>query len=111
MVAHGQYKPGANFKADFKQHMLTPTEKEPLTFYQRDIIHTNVAGGALATVGIPVLTAGIIGLNGENQQMAITGVIFGGLATLGSMALHTIGIEKLLRYEKKGYLKPATVSK
>jgi len=106
LSASAQMAPDAEFKTVFKQHMLTPTEKPKLSFYQRDIIHHNVAGGALAAVGIPVLTASALGYQ-DNQGMAITGFIFGGLATAGAVALHTIGIKKLVQYTKQGKLNDA----
>lgn len=106
LSASAQMAPDAEFKAVFKQHMLTPTEKPQLTFEQRDIIHHAIAGGLLSTVGIPVVTASILGYN-ENPQMAITGFVFGGLATAGSIALHALVIKKAARYKKAGLLVPS----
>ena len=94
-----QYAPEADFKTVFKQHMLTPTEKPQLSFEQRDIIHHAIAGGLLSTAGIPVITASILGYE-KNPQMAITGFVFGGLATAGAIALHAITIKKAAKYHK-----------
>lgn len=100
LSASAQYSPDADFKQAFKQHMLTPTEKPQLSFEQRDIIHHAIAGGALATAGIPVVTAAILGYE-NNPQMAITGFIFGGLATAGAIAVQAITIKKAAQYHKK----------
>ena len=81
-----------------------PHQKPQLSFEQRDVIHTHVAGGALATIGIPVVTASILGINSDNQNMAVTGLVFGGSAVVGSIVLHALGINKLIRYKKAGKL-------
>jgi hypothetical protein len=103
--AAAQYAPEDDFKQVFKQHMLTPTEtnKPQLTFEQRDIIHHNIAGGILAAVSIPVLVSSILTFaeQGENQQLAATGLSFGGAAFIGSITLHSIGLKKLVQYHKQ----------
>ena len=106
--ASAQYNDKNDFKQAFKQHMLTPTEQKEtkLTFEQRDVLHHNLAGGLLAAVGIPVVTASALEVNGENVNMAATGLAFGGAALIGSIVLHTLGINKLIRYKKEGKLPP-----
>lgn len=103
-----QYQPQDDFKQAFKQHMLKPTETEKpkLNFYQRDVLHHNIAGGVLAAVSIPVLVSSIITVatDGPNTNMAATGLAFGGVALGGSITLHSIGIKKLFRYKKQGHL-------
>ena len=108
LSTQAQYNEKDNFKQAFKQHMLTPTKqvKPQLTFEQRDVLHTNLAGGLLATVGIPIVTHSALEVTGENQNMAITGLVFGGAAVVGSIVLHTLGINKLIRYKKAGKLPP-----
>lgn len=103
-----QYQPQPDFKQEFKQHMLTPTETEKpkLNFYQRDVIHHNIAGGILAAVSIPVLVSSVLTFakQGQNQELAATGLAFGGMAFGGSITLHSIGLKKLVKYSKEGKL-------
>lgn len=99
LSASAQMAQDATFKEEFKQHMLTPTEKPKLNFEQRDIIHHAIGGGALATIGIPVVTASILSYQ-NNPNMAITGFIFGGMATAGAVALHSLAIKKAVKYHK-----------
>jgi hypothetical protein len=108
LSAAAQYQPQQDFKQVFKQHMLTPTEqkKPKLTFEQRDVLHHNLAGGILAAIGIPVVTHSALEINTENVNMAATGLAFGGAALVGSIVLHTLGINKLIRYKKEGKLPP-----
>lgn len=99
---NAQYAPEADFKAEFQRHMAVMSEKPNLSFEQRDVLHTNIAGGILATIAIPVIVASTITFvtGGDDTNMAATGLAFGGIGLGGSFALHAIGIKKAVRYHK-----------
>ena len=104
LSASAQYNDTNNFKQAFKQHMLTPTEhqKPKLTFEQRDIVHHHVAGAILLAVASPIIVASSLTFaqNGENTNLAGTGLAFGTIAVGGSFTSHGIGFKKLHRYRK-----------
>lgn len=100
--AKAQYDQKDDFKHAFSSMKLEQNDKPKLSFEQRDVLHTNIAGGVLATVAIPVVVASALTFvnDGENTNMAATGLAFGGLALGGSFTLHSLGIMKAVKYHK-----------
>jgi hypothetical protein len=84
--------------------MQTPTDyqKVKLNLEQRDIVHHHIAGSILLAFAAPIVTSSIITFakQGENTNMAATGLAFGGMAFGGSITLHAIGFKKLHKYRK-----------